>query len=86
MTALMNAVQKNDLATVKRLIEQGVNVSEPDANGDSPLIIAAYKGYTEIVRALLEAGADVGALDPGMKKRRRSTQRPMQDAPKPRAC
>lgn len=67
MTALMNAVQKNDLATVKRLIEQGVNVSEPDANGDSPLIIAAYKGYTEIVRALLEAGADVGALDPGMK-------------------
>lgn len=67
MTALMNAVQKNDLAAVKKLIAQGVDVSEADAGGDSPLIMAAYKGYTEIVRALLEAGADVGALDPGMK-------------------
>ncbi len=67
MTALMNAVQKNDAAAVQKLIAQGVNVDETDANGDSPLIMAAYNGYTEITRLLLEAGADVGALDPGMK-------------------
>ena len=29
--------------------------------------MAAYKGRTEIVKLLLEAGADVTAVDPGMK-------------------
>jgi ankyrin repeat protein len=52
---------------VKKLIAQGVNVSELDANQDAPLVMAAYKGYTEIVTLLLEAGADVTAVDPGMK-------------------
>ena len=42
-------------------------MSELDANRNTPLIIAAYKGYTEIARALLAAGADVTALDPEMK-------------------
>jgi ankyrin repeat protein len=67
MSALMKAVQHNDPAAVKRLIAEGVNVSELDASGDAPLVMAAYKGYTEIVRLLLEAGADVTAVDPGMK-------------------
>src|SRR5688572_17112207 len=67
MSSLMKAVQHNDPAAVKRLIAEGVNVSELDANGDAPLVMAAYKGYTEVVRLLLEAGADVAAVDPGMK-------------------
>src|SRR4051812_37554675 len=67
MTALMKAVDHNDAAAVRKLISQGVNVDELEPNGDAPLIMAAYKGYTEITRLLLEAGADVGALDPGMK-------------------
>jgi uncharacterized protein len=67
MTALMKAVRKDDVAAVKGLIAAGVNVSEPDANGDAPLVMAAYEGHTEIVRLLLEAGADVTAVDPGMK-------------------
>jgi ankyrin repeat protein len=62
----MNAVKRNDVARVKALVAQGVNVSEPDRNGDSPLIMAAYEGHTDIVRCLLEAGADVRALDPSM--------------------
>jgi uncharacterized protein len=67
MTALMDAVIRNDAAAVKKLIAQGVNVSELDDNQDAPLVMAAYKGYTEIVKLLLEAGADVTAVDPGMK-------------------
>jgi len=67
MTALMKAVQSNDVAAVKKLIDQGVNVSELDAKQDAPLVMAAYLGHTEIVRLLLEAGADVTAVDPGMK-------------------
>ncbi len=67
MTALMKAVEKNDAVAVKKLIAQGVNVSELDANQDASLVMAAYLGHSEIVRLLLEAGADVTAVDPGMK-------------------
>lgn len=67
MTALMKAINKNDSAKVKELIRQGADVNELEANGDAPLVMAAYKGYNEIVRVLLEAGADVEAVDPSMK-------------------
>jgi ankyrin repeat protein len=67
MTALMKAVQRNDAAAVKTLIARGVNVNELDANGDAPLVMAAYKGHTDILRLLLEAGADLTAVDPDMK-------------------
>ncbi len=67
MTALMTAVINNDIRSVQNLIQKGVDVNELDANQDAPLVIAAYKGYTEIVRKLLEAGADVAAVDPEMK-------------------
>ena len=67
MTAIMKAINNNDIDTLHTLIQQGVNVNELDANQDAPLVIAAYKGYTEIVKILLEAGADVTAVDPGMK-------------------
>lgn len=67
MSSLMKAVQRDDVAAVKRLIAEGVNVSELDANGDAPLVMAAYKGHTGIVRLLLDAGADIAAVDPTMK-------------------
>jgi ankyrin repeat protein len=67
MTMLMEAVKSNDVARVKELVQKGVNVNTLDMNGDAPLIQAAYEGYTEIVKLLLEAGADVSAIDPGMK-------------------
>jgi ankyrin repeat protein len=63
----MKGLRRNDIARVKTLIAEGVNVNEPDANGDAPLVMAAYQGHTEIARLLLEAGADVTAVDPAMK-------------------
>lgn len=65
-TTLMKAVKNNDVAGVKKLIQGGVNVDELD-HGDAPLVMAAYEGHNEIVKMLLEAGADVTAVDPGMK-------------------
>lgn len=67
MTALMNAILKHDAAAVRQLIAGGADVNQPDAGGDVPLIMAAYQGYSDIVALLLEAGADVTAVDPGMK-------------------
>jgi uncharacterized protein len=67
MTALMTAINHNDILAVQNLIQKGADVNELDAHQDAPLVIAAYKGYTEIVEKLLEAGADVSAVDPGMK-------------------
>ncbi len=67
MSALMTAINRNDIEQVQGLIDQGVDVNQLEPNGDAPLIMAAYKGYSAIVEILLQAGADVTAVDPGMK-------------------
>jgi uncharacterized protein len=67
MTALMQAVKKNDLALVRQLIHDGADVNALESNGDAPLVMAAYLGHSAIVKALLEAGADIAAVDPSMK-------------------
>jgi ankyrin repeat protein len=67
MTALMDAVRRNDEAAVAQLIAQGANVDEVDSGGNAPVVMAAYLGYAAILRRLLEAGASVAALDPDMK-------------------
>ncbi|GAB4216028.1 MAG: hypothetical protein OHK0012_17440 [Synechococcales cyanobacterium] len=67
MTALMKAVKSNDVTRVKTLLQQGVDVNTPDSSGDYPMLMAAYEGHTEILKLLLEAGADVSVVDPGMK-------------------
>jgi uncharacterized protein len=63
----MQAVKANHPLEVEQLIANGVNVNERDNHGDAPLVMAAYLGHSEIVRLLLQAGADVKATDPGMK-------------------
>ena len=65
--SLMQAVKANNVAQVRELIARGVDVNAADGSGDVPLIMAAYLGHTEITRLLLEAGADVTAVDSGMK-------------------
>lgn len=65
--SLMQAVKADNAAQVRQLIAAGVDVNAADASGDIPLIMAAYLGHTEITRLLLEASADVTAVDSGMK-------------------
>lgn len=67
MTALMDAVKADDLAAVRAILAAGHPVDQADASGDWPLIMAAYLGHTDVLKALLEAGANVGVLDPGMQ-------------------
>jgi ankyrin repeat protein len=67
---LMAAVTEGDVATVRRLLAEGVQVDErfPRVNGfndaHTPLLVAARDGHTEIAALLLEAGADVNATEP----------------------
>ncbi len=67
MTALMQAVKANQLDAVTQLLANGAAVNQADGGGDWPVIMAAYLGHTAVLKVLLEAGADLAVLDPGMK-------------------
>lgn len=54
---LLLAIARGDIDNIKNLIDQGANVNEKDNHGNSPLDIAKYRGYTEIVEVLKQAGA-----------------------------
>lgn len=57
------AVWRNDMETVRELLDHGFAVNTKDGSGRTPLMTAAGLGRTEIVRCLLENGADVHILD-----------------------
>ncbi len=54
---LFLAIARGNINEVKKLINQAANINERDKNGNSPLDIANYKGHTEIVELLKQAGA-----------------------------
>jgi len=64
--ALMQASELGDVATVRRLVEDpdaGVDLECRTERGETPLMLAAWNGHVDLVRFLLEAGADVQATD-----------------------
>ncbi|MES0491585.1 MAG: ankyrin repeat domain-containing protein [Leptospirales bacterium] len=62
-TALMKAVQNNDLATTRLLIERKANIDATDARGETALLLAAYLGHNEMTRLLVEKGANVNIVN-----------------------
>lgn len=54
---LCNAILKGDLATVKKFVEYGADVNEMN-NGLTPLMMAARYNRVDIIKYLLEKGAD----------------------------
>jgi ankyrin repeat protein len=63
----MRAVKADDLGAVRTCLADGADVNQADASGDWPVIFAAYLGHTRILQALIDAGADLTVVDPGMK-------------------
>src|SRR6185436_6448549 len=63
-TALMYAASSGYADIVQALFERGADPAAEDANWRTPLIVAAgHQGGRDTVEALLEAGADVNALE-----------------------
>jgi hypothetical protein len=56
-TPLMHAVHTNQLSSVRALLNKGAQV-DLHAGGTTALIMAAGYGYTDIVKVLLNHGAD----------------------------
>lgn len=48
---------------VQKLIHRGCNVDKKDAGDSTPLMAATYNKHIEIMRLLIDAGADVNARD-----------------------
>jgi ankyrin repeat protein len=62
---LMHAIHKNRLESVIALMESGADPNAGGGNGETPLMMAAGYGYTDIVRTLLNHGADARRALPG---------------------
>lgn len=60
---LFDAVAKGDIAEIKQHLAADVDVETRDANGRTPLLVAAHLSHDEAARALLEAGVNANALD-----------------------
>ncbi len=54
--AIFTAAREDDIAAMKEYIAAGADINQSDEFGATPLSIAAYRGNTEMVRLLLEAG------------------------------
>jgi ankyrin repeat protein len=61
-TGLFRAAHDGDTMAISRLAT-GASIDARDANGRTPLLVAAYAGKTGAMRALVAAGANPNALD-----------------------
>jgi ankyrin repeat protein len=64
-TALMIAVESNNIEAVKLLLEKGADIEAKDALGNTALLLA--KKNNEIPKLLIEKGADVNIIMPVLK-------------------
>lgn len=61
--ALSAAARKGDAATVKKLLDEGVDVNTKFRYGVTVLTYACDHGHLEVVKVLLDRGADVNVKD-----------------------
>jgi ankyrin repeat protein len=60
---LLEAVRQNDATRIEALIAKGANVNASWRYGETPLFFACDRGFTQVVKVLLEHGAEVNIKD-----------------------
>ena len=60
---LWKAAEENDVTTIQKLIKEGVNLEANDTKRRTALMIATHKQNNEAAKTLIDAGANVNALD-----------------------
>ncbi len=63
-TALHWAIQRDDLAMTKALLEAGADANAANRYEVTPLMVAATNGNPSIIEMLIEAGANTNAVSP----------------------
>jgi ankyrin repeat protein len=61
--AFYRLIKNHDLLGVQQLVEAGADVNVRNPGAWTPLMAAAWKGRTPIVKYLLSAGADIAATN-----------------------
>jgi ankyrin repeat protein len=56
---LMAAIEKNDPQAVSAALSEGADIDAEDEDGHTPIMYAAYVGNIDVVRLLVESGADL---------------------------
>jgi ankyrin repeat protein len=64
-SALGIAAQRGDADSVRELLDGGANINAVDDMGSTPLMDAVFAGHKEVVKLLLERGADANILRMG---------------------
>jgi ankyrin repeat protein len=57
------AAASGDVESIKRLVSAGESIDSRDRHGRTPLMVASYKRNHATAQALINAGANLGALD-----------------------
>ncbi len=56
---LFKAIKREKSFQVCKLIKKGADIQAQDKNGETPLILSAWRGSIEMTKMLLDAGANV---------------------------
>ncbi|NGY64126.1 ankyrin repeat domain-containing protein [Lentzea sp. NEAU-D13] len=63
LRSMFDLARTGDTGRLVEAIDAGIPVNLTNGSGDSLLILAAYHGHPDTVRALLERGADTGRVN-----------------------